>query len=78
MNTSIVHGEATARARRGREESGRHGTSVLGRLIATLGTWQERASDRAHLRDLDARLLEDMGLSARDAKRESTKHFWTA
>ncbi len=38
--------------------------------------WQERAITRSSLRDLDARLLEDVGLSRKQADNEADKPFW--
>ena len=38
--------------------------------------WQERATTRAGLRELDARFLADVGLSKQEAYIESRKPFW--
>ncbi len=38
--------------------------------------WQERATTRASLRDLDGRFLQDVGLSAEQAYTEARKPFW--
>jgi uncharacterized protein YjiS (DUF1127 family) len=38
--------------------------------------WQERARQRHHLRELDDRMLRDLGLSRADIEREATKPFW--
>jgi uncharacterized protein YjiS (DUF1127 family) len=50
---------------------------AAGRYIARmLYDWHARARDRAHLASLDARLLNDMGLTRGDAMREGAKPFW--
>ncbi len=46
--------------------------------IQKLMTWQERLSERANLRDADAYLLLDMGISAQAAEREASKPFWVS
>ena len=54
-------------------------TSALklpGQVFKTLLMWHERASTRARLRELDARFLEDVGLSRKDALKEARKPFW--
>jgi len=45
-------------------------------VVDTLLTWQERAFERRALREMDDRLLKDIGLSALDADREARKPFW--
>lgn len=40
--------------------------------------WQDRAVSRNALRDLDAHLLNDVGLNAKEAYREARKPFWVA
>jgi uncharacterized protein YjiS (DUF1127 family) len=49
---------------------------VLGRALELLLTWQIRAFERRHLRELDDRLLADIGLSRADVEGESRKPFW--
>lgn len=46
------------------------------RTADALYEWQRRASDRHHLRQLDDRLLEDIGLSRADVEGEAGKPFW--
>ncbi len=46
--------------------------------IEVFMTWQERASERRHLGQLDDRLLADMGLSRADVERETSIPFWRA
>ncbi len=52
--------------------------SLGARVLRTLRTWHQRRSDRAHLAELDARLLADAGLTPRQAAIESGKPFWRA
>lgn len=49
--------------------------SIVSAFIA-LTEWQHRASERRHLRDLEARFLEDVGMSLEDRDREVRKPFW--
>ncbi len=45
-------------------------------ILSTLRMWNQRATTRASLRNLDRRFLEDVGLSSKEASRESRKPFW--
>jgi len=45
-------------------------------ILSTLRMWNQRATTRASLRNLDRRFLEDVGLSLKEASRESRKPFW--
>jgi len=45
-------------------------------LLARLFDWRERARRRRLLRELDDRMLRDVGLSRADVDRERVKHFW--
>ncbi len=47
-------------------------------ILSTLLTWQSRSEGRRHLRELDDRLLKDVGLTRADAQYESSKPFWKA
>jgi uncharacterized protein YjiS (DUF1127 family) len=50
---------------------------ALWRACATgLRTWMRRAATRRELRELDARLLEDIGRTALERRRECAKWFW--
>ncbi|MEM0987845.1 MAG: DUF1127 domain-containing protein [Pseudomonadota bacterium] len=49
-----------------------------GSLWSTIMLWQARARSRAHLAELDAAQLDDIGVSAEEAHRESAKPFWHA
>ena len=52
---------------------GRVLTASAARLILT---WKHRSQTRMALRDLDPRLLRDIGVSAGDAHQEAIKPFW--
>ena len=39
-------------------------------------TWELRRTGRQSLRNLDAHLLKDIGLSTQDARLEADKRFW--
>ena len=54
------------------------GVQVLPRGWAKLEVWYRRASQRRQLRELDERLLRDIGISRADAWREGRKRFWEA
>ncbi len=41
-----------------------------------LRLWRHRATTRATLRDLPPRLLRDVGMTDRDARREASLPFW--
>jgi len=43
---------------------------------ATLLQWNDRQAQRHHLRELDDRLLRDMGLSKEEVWQEAQKPFW--
>ena len=47
-----------------------------GRVWRALLVYQERASSRAVMRTMDARMRKDMGVSYEDALREAYKPFW--
>ncbi len=48
----------------------------LTNLFSKVGQWQERARSRHLLRQLDDRMLRDIGLSHCDVDGECAKHFW--
>lgn len=50
--------------------------AIIVRIIATLHQWQERARQRQALRELDERMLRDIGLTPSDVDRETRKPFW--
>jgi len=47
-------------------------------LLTRFLDWRERARGRHLLRQLDDRMLRDVGLSRSDVDRECAKHFWQA
>ena len=51
-------------------------SAVFDWLLETLLIWQERASQRSDLGQLDDRMLKDIGLSRADTLREVDKPFW--
>ena len=51
-------------------------TSVADNLVSQVVRWRERARSRHLLRQLDDRMLRDVGLSLSDVDREGAKHFW--
>ena len=54
----------------------RHARSALSQLLSRLSAWRRRMRERAELARLDARELQDIGLSSADAYREAAKWFW--
>jgi uncharacterized protein YjiS (DUF1127 family) len=48
----------------------------LTHLVSQVVQWQERVRSRHLLRQLDDRMLRDVGLSRCDVDRECAKHFW--
>ena len=46
------------------------------KCLEVIVIWQERAEQRHALRELDQRMLKDVGISASEAARESRKPFW--
>jgi len=53
-----------------------HKKGFISTLAQTLLTWQDRASMRHSLANLDEENLCDMGISPRAAAQESRKPFW--
>ncbi len=51
---------------------------IAAQAFETLLVWQERASQRRALAQLDARMLQDVGLSRADVDLELRKPFWHA
>jgi uncharacterized protein YjiS (DUF1127 family) len=52
--------------------------SLPARIFSLLLAWQERAEQRRTLRQLDDRMLRDIGLSRADVAREADKPVWRA
>lgn len=46
------------------------------RTVATIKLWQYRARSRHQLRELDAHLRQDIGLTSQQITRETAKPFW--
>ena len=46
------------------------------RVLALLREWNDRSRQRWHLRELDDRMLQDIGVSRADAEAEWDKPFW--
>ena len=58
---------------------GRHRLSfaaICGRTLGALLRWQDRASQRYRLGELNAYLLRDIGLNRSDVAQEARKPFW--
>tara|TARA_B100000676_G_C18016927_1_gene810200 strand:+ start:252 stop:473 length:222 start_codon:yes stop_codon:yes gene_type:complete len=53
-------------------------SAILYQAICTALLWAERVWQRRHLARLDARLLDDIGLTATEAETEIDKPFWRA
>lgn len=47
-------------------------------LFDIFTTWQKRASTRQQLRNLDDRMLKDIGLTRAEVEQEGGKYFWRA
>ncbi|WP_298848344.1 DUF1127 domain-containing protein [uncultured Ruegeria sp.] len=46
------------------------------RFAAAVTQWERRRRSRVNLSYLDDRLLQDVGLTRREADREVKRHFW--
>ena len=71
MNTAILY-----EAFQGGDANGKYAKSLSARALAWLGTWAERYRGRSSLRELDERLLQDIGVRREDALHEARKPFW--
>lgn len=49
-----------------------------GAFVRLPAIWRARLAERRHLSQLDAHLLDDIGMDAERAQREATKPFWQA
>ena len=82
MSTTIVHnvaGSSLYGEHRGTPISLRaYLFGIAGRMVSAVRGWQQRIELRAHLLELDNRLLDDIGMDWMDAKREASKPFWKA
>jgi uncharacterized protein YjiS (DUF1127 family) len=50
--------------------------NVPHQILSMLRMWNQRATTRASLANLDAQFLQDVGLSAKQAYKETRKPFW--
>ena len=46
------------------------------KVSTTIGSWARRSGERRLLRQLNDRMLQDIGLSRHDVEREASKFFW--
>ncbi len=53
-----------------------HLGNLLQRIGETITRWDQLAEQRKQLREMDERLLKDIGLSQADVDRIARKHFW--
>jgi uncharacterized protein YjiS (DUF1127 family) len=67
-------GTAAAKPRRAIGKFRRYAIKCLHELVV----WQERAEQRHALRELNERMLKDIGVSNADAYKEARKPFWLA
>ena len=72
------HGIVRGRVERSGEAFRSGVDAWLRRCGAVLGTWMARARQRRALRELDSRLLDDVGLTRAHVRRECAKPFWIA
>ena len=52
--------------------------AALGRVVATVHLWSERARQRRHLAEMSPEMLHDIGVSTSAARAEAAKPFWQA
>lgn len=50
----------------------------LSDVLRTLDVWRQRRRERGHLAQLDARLLNDIGVHSHEVDEEIRKPFWRA
>jgi len=72
---AAIHWHAT------RGQPGQHNaifalTDAKNHVVATVREWRRRTRDRAHLAELDDRMLKDIGLTRTDAEFLINKPFW--
>ena len=63
-------------AQRHRDITGSKDLSTLQIAMAWICVWAERSRQRRALRELDDRLLDDIGLTREQAQNEASKFFW--
>lgn len=59
-------------------KSARPGVALPRLLLNRLGDWYVCACSRRHLAELDSHMLNDIGLSEADRRRECARPFWRA
>jgi len=59
-----------------RQSAGRSRDPLSRRLLTLLRLWHHRATSRRQLRQLDERLLRDIGISREAALHVAAKPFW--
>ncbi|HER25486.1 MAG TPA: DUF1127 domain-containing protein [Rhodospirillales bacterium] len=70
MNTTVFNRQYVA------IEKAQTLTTLPGRLLDVVYTWQQRSSGRRDLAVMSHQMLRDIGIDRADAMRESTKPFW--
>lgn len=68
--------QSAAPCPRHRQASLDRARDTLGRLARKLALWFTRYQQRRVLRELDAHLLRDIGITPEQARREAAKPFW--
>ena len=74
MSASSLHGSQVDLSSGRRTATGR--SDWMRKALRKIGVWLERSRQRHVLAELDARLLQDVGLSRDTAAREAAKPFW--
>jgi len=54
----------------------RRALAIVERICQRLWLWHERKRQRVALASLDARLLDDVGITGEQAQQEAEKPFW--
>ncbi len=73
QDTTLFHGDRALPTPIGVFGWLRRGAAALFRLLLV---WQDRERQRHHLREMNDRLLKDIGLSHADVAHEAAKPFW--
>jgi uncharacterized protein YjiS (DUF1127 family) len=74
--SNIHFAEGTHEVGRSEADLRRAFASLSGRWAYVFRIWRERVRQREALKRLDDRLLDDVGLSREQARRETAKPFW--
>ena len=78
MNNLLVYATGEQLAGPQGASAHRRSRSNVARVRDTFRTWHQRATGRAQLRRMDARLLQDIGITDHEAAIEAGKPFWQA